>query len=404
MNHETSLQDNLSTPKFIHDSKKFNQEDFLLDFLSINFDDILRKNADLNASFNLCLDQIDTLIDRHLPLRKMTKREIKTNSKPWITPGICNSIKRRDALYRKYLRAKNPTNKNELKEKYKKLRNTILSLCKASKITHYTEFFNNNSNNIKLTWKGIQQIINLKSKKSATPSCILVNKNIVHNEKDIANSFNEFFTSVAGKLKNKIYKNKDLDFRNYLRNESNQTFFISPTTNQEVIDVINKLNNNKATGPHSIPHKILLLIHRSFSTTLSRLINLSFEKGIYFERLKVSQVLPVYKNSDDPLDMNNYRPISLLSNIKIVEKLMHTRLSSFLEKQKSIYIKQYGFRKNHSTIHALIKLTEHVKQALDNNEFACGVFIDLKKAFDTVSHNILLKKLYHYGIRGTGNA
>ena len=56
------------------------------------------------------------LIDRHLPLRKMTKREIKTNSKPWITPDICNSIKRRDALYRKYLRSKYPTNKNELKE------------------------------------------------------------------------------------------------------------------------------------------------------------------------------------------------------------------------------------------------------------------------------------------------
>ena len=116
MNHEASLQDNLSTPKFIRDSNKFNQEDFLLDFLSINFDDILRKNSDLNASFNLCLDQIDTLIDHHLPLRKMTKREIKTNSKPWITPDICNSIKRRDALYRKYLRSKYPTNKNELKE------------------------------------------------------------------------------------------------------------------------------------------------------------------------------------------------------------------------------------------------------------------------------------------------
>ena len=156
---------------------------------------------------------------------------------------------------------------------------------------------------------------------------------------------------------------------------------------------------------HSIPHKILMLIYKTFSIILSKLINLSFENGIYFERLKISQVIPIYKNSDDPLDMNNYRPISLLSNInKIVEKIMHTRLSSFLEKQNNIYIKQYGFRKNHSTIHALINLTEHVKQALDNNEFACGIFIDLKKAFDTVSHSILLKKLHHYGIRGISNA
>ena len=357
INHEASAQASSSSPKFIRDSVKFNKEDFLLDFLSINFDDILKKNSDPNTSFNLCLDQIDTLIDRHLPLRKMSKKETKTSSKPWITPGICNSIKRRDALYRKYLRTKNPIIKNNLKDEYKTLRNSILSVCKASKKSHYTEFFNRNSNNIKLTWEGIQQIINLKSKKSSTPSCISVNDNIVSDENDMANSFNEFFTSVADKLKEKIYKNKDNNFKKYLGNGCNKTFFIHPTTNQEVIDVINKLNGNKASGPHSIPHKILMLIYKTFSIILSKLINLSFENGIYFERLKISQVIPIYKNSDDPLDMNNYRPISLLSNInKIVEKIMHTRLSSFLEKQNNIYIKQYGFRKNHSTIHALINL------------------------------------------------
>ena len=79
-------------------------------------------------------------------------------------------------------------------------------------------------------------------------------------------------------------------------------------------------------------------------------------------------------------------------------------MTSFLDKQNSIYSKQYGFRKNHSTIHALIKLTEHAKLAIDKNEFACGIFIDLKKAFDSVSHNILLKKLSHYGFRGNSNA
>ena len=402
---ETYLQPNYSEPKFTRDFKKFNKEDFLLDYLSIDFDDIFKKNLDLNTTFNNCMDQIDNLVNQHIPLRQMNKREMKNNIKPWITPGIQNSMRRRDTLYRKYLQAKNPISKNKLKDEYKSLRNSIISLCKLSKKTHFSNFFEINSNNLKLTWNGIQQIINLKSKKSSSPSCISVNNNIMYNEKDMANSFNEFFTSVAGKLKSKIFRDEKIDFNKYLVNSCNQSFFISPTSSEEVINVINKLNPSKTSGPNSIHHKILLLIHQTFSSTLARLINLSFKNGIYFERLKISQVLPIYKNSDNPMDMNSYRPISLLSNInKIVEKIMHNRMTSFLDKQNIIYAKQYGFRKNHSTIHALIKLTEYAKYAIDNNEFACGIFIDLKKAFDTVSHTILLKKLSHYGFRGTSNA
>ena len=71
---------------------------------------------------------------------------------------------------------------------------------------------------------------------------------------------------------------------------------------------------------------------------------------------------------------------------------MFKRLYSFLEKNNSVYSKQFGFRKNHSTTHALFSLTEQVRLAIDKKEIACGIFIDLKKAFDTVSHNILLRK------------
>ena len=82
---------------------------------------------------------------------------------------------------------------------------------------------------------------------------------------------------------------------------------------------------------------------------------------------------------------------------------MHKRLYGFFEEQGLIYKNQFGFRKNHSTIHALIDITEDIRKAIDNSEFACGIFIDLQKAFDTVDHKILLKKLEHYGIRGIAN-
>ena len=78
---------------------------------------------------------------------------------------------------------------------------------------------------------------------------------------------------------------------------------------------------------------------------------------------------------------------------------MYTRLHQFLEKHKCLYLKQFGFRNTHSTNHALISITEKIKEALDNDIFSCGVFLDFQKAFDTVNHKILLEKMKHYGIR-----
>ena len=120
--------------------------------------------------------------------------------------------------------------------------------------------------------------------------------------------------------------------------------------------------------------------------------------------MKLCKVVPVFKNKGSNQNLNNYRPIALLSNIdKIFEKLVHKRMTSFLDKHEIISNHQFGFRKKHSTSLSLITLTEKIRKDLDEGKFSCGVFIDLQKAFDTVDHNILLRKLEHYGIRGITN-
>ena len=133
---------------------------------------------------------------------------------------------------------------------------------------------------------------------------------------------------------------------------------------------------------------------------LCNIINMSISKGIFPEKLKIVKVIPLHKGGSTQ-DLNNFRPISLLSIFdKIIEKIIHKRLYHFLEHHHILFENQFGFRKNNSTSYALMEITEKIKECIDSGKFGCGIFIDLRKAFDTVNHSILFKKLEHYGVRG----
>ena len=125
--------------------------------------------------------------------------------------------------------------------------------------------------------------------------------------------------------------------------------------------------------------------------------------GCVPDQLKVATVIPVHKK-DSPSCMDNYRPISLLSIFnKIMEKLMYKRLISFIDKYNILYDKQFGFREKHSTVQAILLITDQIRNAIEDGLYSCGIFLDFSKAFDTVNHSILTNKLEHYGIRGIAN-
>ena len=188
-----------------------------------------------------------------------------------------------------------------------------------------------------------------------------------------------------------------------MSSEINDSFTITSTNKEEIYKIVSSLNTNKSCGSNSIPAKVLHLLQNQISNHLATICNLSFSTGVFPTILKEAKVIPIHKKNSK-LEVSNYRPISLSSNIdKIFEKLMHSRLIKFFEEKQNLYYRQFGFRKDFSTNHAILTLLESIQEALDDGQFACGIFIDLEKAFNTISHDILLEKLNHYGIRRISN-
>ena len=381
---------------FKSDYSNFNEINFVHDFNEIDFG-YLNEVSNIDSNYGRFLKDIVSLVEQHVPTRKCSKKESKFKIKPWITKRIQRMIKTRDSILRRMKKKRSASNVTL----YKKFRNRVANELKESKQKYFQNYFTAHRQNMKQIWSGIKTIISHKSYNTTTISKIMDGNGEVSSEpNEISNIFNDHFVNVANSIAENIPKSPKSAL-DYLRNKNPTSIFLSPVTHKEIEDIISNLDSSKSIGPFSIPINLLKILKLHISHPLSKLINESFLKGVFPSKLKIAKVIPLLKQGD-PKNTSNYRPISLLPVFsKLYEKVMYKRLYSFVTSNKIIHPLQFGFQENHSVDHALISITEAIRNTLDDRKYGCGVFIDLQKAFDTANHDILLSKLEHYGIRGT---
>lgn len=326
---------------------------------------------------------------RHVKIKKKCRTK-----KPWITQGLVTSINHKNELYKKL--QFDPENAT-LKHHYTTYKNRLNKIVQKTKRSYIRSLIEKNNNTSKNLWDCVNKICGKSKSETIIDEIENQKGDIITDKILIANEFNNFFSDIGKNLAEKISSPENFEEN---INNLEQSIFLFPTNESEVIRIIKSLKNKKSPGGDNLRAETLKEISNEIATPMTFLINKCFETGCFPNILKIGLIKPLFKTGTKT-DLGNYRPISLISNIsKIVERAIKNRLVKFLNKYHVISDCQYGFREGRSTEDAICLLTSKIYKAIDSKTPALCIFVDLSKAFDTVYHGNLLKKLHLYGIRG----
>lgn len=363
----------------------------------LNYDwAILYNEVEVNVCFNKFMEVLlEAISSCKIENQQPNKLRKAMSISPWINKFLLAKLNKKKKLYKLY--KQRPYDLN-FKHYFKTFCNKLSCDIDQAKNKFYSKEFENCQGDTAMQWKLINRLTG-RAVKNSVDSVELDNGEILGEPEKIAEEINSFLIAEQSNIPSSrvglhnVRRPLDLP-------QTAHSFFISPTTEVEVKSVINKLKNKKSSGYDCINVLVIKKIAQYISPILTHIINLSFENGVFPEKLKLSIVVPIRKKQSS-IKINDLRPISLLSVFsKILEKLMKARLVRYLDNLNFLNKNQFGFRKGKSTEDALLMVTEIIYRGLNCGKKTTGLFIDFQKAFDLVDHSILLYKLESIGVRG----
>ena len=333
------------------------------------------------------------VLDSQIPVKE---KRVKYRAQPiWFTTEINEHIRKRDKLLKKARISASPDDWATLK----RVKNEVCQLIRSTKEQYFKNQFAEHKHNPKRLWSLIRNLTRQDVNNHASLRQLREGDEVVTNTLEIAERLNFWFVKHPLKLLRSLPPVTALQTTHrVLTSGVNKTQFTIPEiTPQKVEELLQHMPSHKATGSDGFGAKILKAAAPAISMPLSRLINRCIDTGTFPSAWK--SATPIYKGQGSKEDKNSYRPISVLPLLsKSFEKHVHQALYSYMRSNNLLYNLHSGFRRLHSTETALVRLIDQLLSDMDKDQVSGLVFIDYKKAFDLIDHDILLSKLETYGV------
>ena len=359
----------------------------------ISWQEVLNNDCP-NASYDLFYDIFNQKYNLHFPLVQPFRNVNTKPINPFMSKGLLKC--RNKKIYLGNISRISVNNAD--KQYYIIYINTYNCTLRTSKKLYYRRELAKAGGDSRRMWEILKEVTGLK-KKSTNIDQLIVNQQELNSNIEIANAFNAHFSSIGRNLTPLIPVTDKL-FSSFLPPPSNRTFFLAPITPDTMLNYILAIKPKKSKDDNDFSMELLHKVAPHIAIPLAHIYNCSVQTGIFPENMKISRIIPIFK-SGDPLDPDNYRSIFMINIFsKVVEKIIAERLSEFLESNNFFNLKQFGFRPHVSTNHAVLSIVNNISQKLNENKFVIAVFLDIRKCFDMINHEILYSKLYNAGVRG----